>query len=102
MSSRLWPILAVVILLGALGTDLAFAQGPGNQPFGRNPPAPAPPGWVERSFWAMAYFTVTYLVIMAVMALGGVLLASKTRGTGALHLLGAQSDEMITEGQVIR
>jgi Zn-dependent protease with chaperone function len=62
----------------------------------------AAPSWVERFLWLMLYFAGAYLVVMVAMVVGGIILAGKTRGTGALHLLGVQPDELVTQGQVVR
>jgi Zn-dependent protease with chaperone function len=60
------------------------------------------PSLVERFAWILLAFAGFYVVVMLLMAGGGVLLASRTRGIRALQLLGAHPDEMITEGQVVR
>jgi Zn-dependent protease with chaperone function/tetratricopeptide (TPR) repeat protein len=52
--------------------------------------------------WTMFYFTAIYGVLMLLMAGVGVLLARRTRGNRALHLLGAQPEELITHGMVAR
>jgi Zn-dependent protease with chaperone function len=57
---------------------------------------------LETFGWTMLAFAATYAVIMALMAAAGALLARRTRGDQALHLLGASPDELITEGQVVR
>src|SRR5262249_55598412 len=57
---------------------------------------------VEQFLWAMLYFACAYLVIMILMAVGGLILGGMTRGPNALHLLGRQPEEMLTEGQVLR
>jgi Zn-dependent protease with chaperone function len=64
--------------------------------------AHAPPGLLERFLQVMLYFAGFYAAVMALMALVGVALAGRTRGTGALQLLGTQSDELVTAGQVLR
>jgi Zn-dependent protease with chaperone function len=50
----------------------------------------------------MLYFAVIYVVVMVVMALAGLVLAGRTRGTRALELLGTAPGELVTEGQVSR
>jgi Zn-dependent protease with chaperone function len=62
----------------------------------------ARPGWLEQGAWVMFYFAVAYAVIMLVMAGAGVVLASRTRGTGALALLSASPDELVQGGHVAR
>ncbi len=53
-------------------------------------------GW-----WAMWFFIV-YGVIMALMCVGGLLLARATRGPRAADLLGKPADELAGGGQVVR
>src|SRR5262249_50243078 len=55
-----------------------------------------------RFAWIMAGFAGVYAVVMAVMALTGVLLAGWTRGSGALRLLGDRPEELVSAGQVAR
>jgi Zn-dependent protease with chaperone function len=62
----------------------------------------ATPGLIERFLEIMLYFLGFYAVVMAIMALAGVVLAGRTRGTGALQLLGVKPDELVTQGQVLR
>jgi Zn-dependent protease with chaperone function len=62
----------------------------------------AAPGLIERFAWLMLYFGVAYAGVMFVMALAGLVLAGRTRGSKALQLLGSAPEELITEGQVAR
>jgi Zn-dependent protease with chaperone function len=64
------------------------------------------PTWVDSYVWPfgwlMLFFTIFYGVVMLCMASAGFFLAGYTRGTNALHLLGVQPEELVTEGQVAR
>jgi Zn-dependent protease with chaperone function len=60
------------------------------------------PGVFERFAWFLLYFTGFYASVMALMALAGLVLAGRTRGSRALNLLGVAPDELVTEGQVVR
>lgn len=62
----------------------------------------AAPGFFDHFLRIMLYFVGFYAVVMAAIAFAGVALASRTRGTGALQLLGTQPDELVTAGQVAR
>lgn len=62
----------------------------------------AAPGLLERGAWILAYFAGFYALVMAFMAVAGLVLAGRTRGSQALQLLGEQPDELVTEGQVVR
>ncbi len=63
----------------------------------------AAPSLVERGLWIMLYFAGFYAVAMLLMAGAGVILALRTRGTGALDLLQEQTpDELVADGQVAR
>lgn len=62
----------------------------------------AQPGWIERGLWWFAYFMGFYAVVMAGMALCGLLLSRFTRGTAALEMLAAQPTELVRAGQVVR
>lgn len=59
------------------------------------------PGPVERFARLMAGFAVFYAAVMALMALAGLVLARRTRGTAALGLVAA-GDELVAGGQVVR
>ena len=52
--------------------------------------------------YAMAGFVVVYAVIMALMAVAGVLLGRLTRGTRALDILGDGPSEIVRTGQVVQ
>jgi Zn-dependent protease with chaperone function len=52
--------------------------------------------------WLMLTFTASYAVLMVVMAGFGYVLARRTRGSGALALLGDKADEFVAGGQVQR
>jgi Zn-dependent protease with chaperone function len=58
--------------------------------------------WWERLAWVMAGFAGFYAVVMALMALTGLLMARWTRGRGALRLLGERPEELVRAGQVAR
>lgn len=60
------------------------------------------PGVLEHGAWIMLYFAGAYAIVMLMMAVAGVVLASWTRGTGALHLLSNASEELVVQGQVGR
>ncbi|MFO0807650.1 MAG: M48 family metalloprotease [Gemmataceae bacterium] len=60
------------------------------------------PVWWEVLLWAMAYFGIAYAVIMLLMAFIGLLLATRTRGTKALELLGTAGEDLVSGGQVAR
>ena len=54
-------------------------------------------------FWtAMLWFFLFYAVLIGLMFLAGLLLARRTRGPGALDLLGAPPDQLVARGQVLR
>ncbi len=52
--------------------------------------------------WTAAGFTIIYLGAMALMALFGLVLASRTRGAKAARLLGRPAEEWVHFGQVAR
>jgi Zn-dependent protease with chaperone function len=60
------------------------------------------PGWAEQVGWVMLGFAVFYAAVMLLMAFAGIILASFTRGSHALDLLGAGSGELVDSGQVLR
>lgn len=61
------------------------------------------PGLLERFGWIMLYFALSYAGIMLAMAGFGLLLAMRTRGTGALDLLKKQApDQLVSEGKIAR
>jgi Zn-dependent protease with chaperone function len=54
-------------------------------------------------FWLlMMWFFIAYGVVIALMFLGGLMLAKLTRGPRALDLLGAAPDTLVGQGQVVR
>jgi Zn-dependent protease with chaperone function len=54
-------------------------------------------------FWLlMMWFFTAYGVVIAMMFLGGLMLAKLTRGPRALDLLGAAPDRLVGQGQVVR
>lgn len=57
---------------------------------------------VEILGYSMAGFVVVYAIIMALMALAGVLLGRLTRGTQALEILGTDSSDLVRTGQVLQ
>jgi Zn-dependent protease with chaperone function len=57
---------------------------------------------LETFGWTMLIFAVSYVVLMVLMAIFGVILARRTRGNRALQLLGAEPHDLISEGQVVR
>src|SRR5262249_32284612 len=62
----------------------------------------ASPGLVERFAWIMGGFAGFYVVVMALMAFSGLVLASRTRGSKALDLLGAEREQLVSQGQIVR
>lgn len=58
--------------------------------------------WFEIAAWGFGGFVVFYAVVMSVMALGGLLLASRTRGDKALALIGDANQTLLTSGQIAR
>src|SRR5262249_52085329 len=60
------------------------------------------PSWLELLAWGLGGAAVFYAVVMLLMALVGVVLASRTRGSRALELLGTQPDSLVASGQVVR
>src|SRR5262249_27474960 len=60
------------------------------------------PSISERAVWILIYFTGFYALVMALMALFGVILAGRTRGARALDLLTPEEGEMVSAGQVAR
>ncbi|MBI3408391.1 MAG: M48 family metalloprotease [Planctomycetes bacterium] len=89
--------------------ELGRARSLGVDPEGLFPPdvirkieEEGTPGFSERFLWILAYFTGFYAVVMALMALVGVALASRTRGAKALDLLSPEEGELVSAGQVAR
>jgi Zn-dependent protease with chaperone function/tetratricopeptide (TPR) repeat protein len=63
----------------------------------------AKPGLLEQFLTIMMWFAITYAGIMLAMAGAGLVLAMKTRGTGALDLLQKQAPEqMLQDGNIAR
>jgi Zn-dependent protease with chaperone function len=61
------------------------------------------PGLFEQFLTIMMWFAITYAGIMVAMAGAGIVLAMKTRGTGALDLLKKQAPEqLVQEGNIAR
>ncbi len=58
--------------------------------------------WLEIFGWTMLGFAAFYAVVMGAMALAGLALAGRTRGRGALRLIGDEPGELVAEGQVVR
>jgi len=84
----------------ALGTDPSKILSP--EVVSQIERAAAPWLLLQTFGWTMLGFAAVYAVIMVFMAAVGVLLARRTRGNRALHLLGAQPEELITHGMVAR
>jgi hypothetical protein len=83
----------------ALGTDPAKMVSPTVM---QEIESRASSSWPERFGWIMLTFTCIYAAVMLVMALVGLLLAARTRGSRALGLLEASPEHLAQEGQVIR
>ncbi|HEV2948813.1 MAG TPA: M48 family metalloprotease, partial [Gemmataceae bacterium] len=84
----------------ALGTDPSKILSP--EVVSQIESAAAPWLLLQTFGWTMLGFAAVYAVIMVLMAAVGVLLARRTRGNRALHLLGAHPEELITQGMVAR
>jgi Zn-dependent protease with chaperone function len=62
----------------------------------------AKPSWLEVLAWTFAGFAGFYALVMALMALAGVVLARSLRGTRALELLSKDPTSLVDRGQVLR
>lgn len=83
-----------------LGVDAAEMLGPQNLAI-VNSGARRQWGW-RVGLWGVAGFFALYLASMALMALAGLALASRTRGAKAVSLLGRPTEEFVHFGQVAR
>lgn len=64
--------------------------------------APAAPSVFELLAWTLVLFAAFYAVVMALMALFGVILSGRTRGKKALDLLDADEAQVLQQGQIVR
>lgn len=60
------------------------------------------PSWLEWGTWIGVGFVAFYAAVMLLMAVAGVILASRTRGTRALQMVEGEVERMVEDGQVAR